>query len=199
MSNPITFRAMEDADQPMLRQWRNDPEVARHLYSGGAITPEEHAAWWERTKQDTASRYWIICLDGTPVGAVNLANIDPEEKTASWACYLADPAIRRRGIGLYVEFCLLAYAFSVLRLSALHCEALVSNEVACTLQESIGFERIVMLKDRCIKDGVPQNAIAYRMASVAWSTEHRPRLENRLRRKGIEPVAALPPLGKDVL
>jgi UDP-4-amino-4,6-dideoxy-N-acetyl-beta-L-altrosamine N-acetyltransferase len=65
--------------------WRNAPEVSAYLYTDAIISPEAHARWLTAALDDFNRRYWIIEMDGTPVGLANLYDIDPIHGRCSWA------------------------------------------------------------------------------------------------------------------
>ena len=77
MSEPprITLRTPVTADRDRLREWRNLPEISRWMYSDHAISAEEHARWFEAALKDPRRCYWIIEVDGAPVGLANLYDI----------------------------------------------------------------------------------------------------------------------------
>ena len=51
---------------------------------------------------NASGSYWIIELEGRPVGLANVVDIDFKERTATWAFYLAHKATRGKGVGLFV-------------------------------------------------------------------------------------------------
>ena len=47
MSGPrVNLRDVTDADRDRLRDWRNQPDVARWMYTDAVIGPEDHARWF---------------------------------------------------------------------------------------------------------------------------------------------------------
>ena len=93
----VRLRDLSPDDSDRLLAWRNLAEVARWMYSDHEITREEHDRWFAGIAGDAGRRYWIIELDGEPVGLANLADISPANRKASWAYYLASPTVRGRG------------------------------------------------------------------------------------------------------
>ena len=61
-------------------------------------------------------RYWIIELEGPPVGLANLYDISVLHRRAYWAFYLASPEVRGRGVGSFAERFVIRHAFEELRL-----------------------------------------------------------------------------------
>jgi UDP-4-amino-4,6-dideoxy-N-acetyl-beta-L-altrosamine N-acetyltransferase len=182
----VSLRALDAADAARLLAWRNSPEVARHMYSDHVIAPEEHTAWLAGALADPRRRYWIIELDGAPVGLANLYDIEPIHRRCSWAYYLADPATRGRGVGTYVEYFVLTYVFDRLNLNKLCCEVFLANEAVWKMHESFGFEREGLYRDHIMKAGKFEDVVALAMRAAAWR-EKKPALRERLTEKGFTP------------
>jgi UDP-4-amino-4,6-dideoxy-N-acetyl-beta-L-altrosamine N-acetyltransferase len=131
--------------------WRNGPDVARWMYSDHQIGEAEHARWLDAALDKPDRLYWIIELDGAPVGLANLARIDPDASRCEWAFYLADPAVRGRGVGAAVEYLVLRHVFETLQLNKLWCEVLADNAGVVRLHERFGFTREAHFRDHVRK------------------------------------------------
>ena len=92
----VALKPLAEADRDRLLAWRNLPEIARWMYSDHVIGADEHARWFAGALADPGRRYWIITVDGEPVGLANLYDIDRQLGRAAWAYYLADPGVRER-------------------------------------------------------------------------------------------------------
>src|ERR1700742_1849349 len=123
------------------------------MYTAHLISPEEHARWFAGLEGDETRRYWIIELDGRPVGLANLADFDRRNQRCAWAYYLADPATRGLGLGSYVEFWVLQYVFEGLKFAKLWCEVLISNEPVWRLHEPFGFTVEARFRGHIAKTG----------------------------------------------
>jgi UDP-4-amino-4,6-dideoxy-N-acetyl-beta-L-altrosamine N-acetyltransferase len=186
-SDDISFRRIDEADLARIRAWRNSPDVARFMYSDHEISDQEHRAWFDRVRRDPTASYWIIELAGRPVGLANIVDIDFARKSASWAFYIADPRTRGKGVGQFVEYCVLSCVFDHWQLDALNCQVLASNPDVSALHVGVGFREVARLPGRVIRDGSPIDALAYSMDRTSWASTHRQRLEERIQAKGREP------------
>lgn len=135
----VALRRLQMQDIARVREWRNLPDVARYMYTDHHISEGEHARWFGDALDRADRRYWIIELDGKPVGLANLVEISDRHRRASWAFYLADPAVRGRGVGSFTERFILRYAFEDLGLHKLCCEVLGSNEAVVAMHQKFGF------------------------------------------------------------
>lgn len=191
MSAPeVRLRGVEASDRDRLLAWRNMPEVAAWMYSDHVISPEEHARWFAAATADPARRYWIIEMDGAPVGLANLADISREHRKCAWAYYLADPAVRGKGVGSFVEFCVIDHVFGGLGLNKLNCEVLIENEAVWKLHESFGFQREALFRAHVWKAGQPRDVVGLGLLADDWARQ-RPVSAERLAAKGFDLAAAV--------
>lgn len=181
----IELRSVLDADSPRLLAWRNMPEVSAWMYSDHVISPAEHDRWFAAAMADEARRYWIIELDGRPVGLANLYDLSRAHRRCAWAYYLADPATRGKGVGAFVEFWMIEHVFRDEGLNKLWCEVLIANEPVWRLHESFGFRREALFRAHVFKNGEPQDVVGLGLLAADWA-EVRPASLERLRQKGFD-------------
>jgi UDP-4-amino-4,6-dideoxy-N-acetyl-beta-L-altrosamine N-acetyltransferase len=183
MAAHVTLRPLNAQDQDRLLAWRNAPEVAAYMYSDHPITPDEHARWFAAIAGDKRRDYRIIEVDGAPVGLANFYDIDRAQGRAAWAFYLADPAVRGRGVGAYVEYLMIERAFGELGLRKLWCEVLASNAAVWKLHAKFGFQQEARLRAHVVKNGEPQDVIGLGLLWDEWVAA-RPGAIERLVRLG---------------
>jgi len=179
----VALRPVTPADSERLHVWRNQPDVARWMYTDHLISAEEHARWFAAAMADPSRLYWIIELDGEPVGLANLADISLANRKCAWAYYLASPSVRGKGVGAYVEFWMIEHVFKDLGLDKLCCEVLVENEAVWKIHESFGFRREAHYRHHVWKAGVPHDAYGLALLAEDWARA-RAESADRLRAKG---------------
>jgi len=165
----VGLRRLEAGDSDRVLAWRNLPEIRRWMYTDHVIAQAEHDRWFAAAQADETRRYWIIELDGRPVGLANLVDISRAHRKATWAYYLADPAVRGRGVGAYTEFFVIEHVFGVLKLNKLWCEVLVENEAVWKLHEAFGFRREALLRHHVWKDGQPADVVGLGLLAQDWA------------------------------
>ena len=193
----VGFSRLTESELDRVRNWRNSPDVARFMYNDRAITALEHRQWFERVSRDPAVSYWLIELDGEPVGLANVVDLNFARKSASWAFYLADPRTRGRGVGQYVEYCVLDCVFDYWRLETLNCQVLASNPDVIALHKGVGFKEVGQIPERVVRDGQPIDAFALAMSRGDWLAANRERLQARIQAKGREPLPLLADLERE--
>jgi UDP-4-amino-4,6-dideoxy-N-acetyl-beta-L-altrosamine N-acetyltransferase len=179
----VELRPLRSKDSDRLLRWRNSPEVAAYMYTDHEISPDEHARWFAGIEGDPKRAYWIIEMDGEPVGLANLYDIDPTHGRCAWAYYLAEPQVRGRGVGSFVEYAMIEKVFGEFGLHKLWCEVLASNEAVWKLHEGFGFRQEACLRDHVVKNGRRQDVLGLGLLARDWA-ERRSAARDRLVSKG---------------
>ncbi len=179
----VELRPLAPEDRDRLLDWRNSPAVARYMFADAAITPEEHARWFAGIAGDARRAYWIIEIDGAPAGLANLYDIDRANRRCTWGSYLAEPKMRGKGVGSYVEYLIIDRVFGELGLEKLWCEVLAFNEVAWKLHLSFGFQIEARLRRHVVNAGEPQEVLGLGLLREDWARV-RPAQRERLTAKG---------------
>lgn len=164
----VRLRPLEIDDADRVLAWRNSPAVAPYMYSDHPITADEHRAWIARAAAGGDRRYWIVMLDGQPVGLANVVAIDPRNSRCEWAYYLADPATRGRGVGATVEYLVLGFVFERLGLNRLWCEVFVDNDAVWKMHESFGFAREALFRQHIRKGERFHDVVGLGMLAAEW-------------------------------
>jgi UDP-4-amino-4,6-dideoxy-N-acetyl-beta-L-altrosamine N-acetyltransferase len=172
----VSLRPFRLDDIGRVLAWRNLPEVAAYMYSDHRISESEHARWFASAMSDETKRYWIIELDGDPVGVANLYDISAAHKRAYWAFYLADQRVRGRGVGSATERFVMRHAFVDLGLDKLCCEVLATNEGVVKMHQRYGFQVDGTLRRHVIKgeDRVDVQTLSLlrdEWAASRWATD----------------------------
>ena len=173
MSDPIGsvgFRPLGLDDVTRVLGWRNLPEVATYMYTDHRISDAEHARWFAAAMNDETKRYWIIELDGEPVGLANLYDISILQRRASWAFYLADDRVRGKGVGSTTERFVMRHVFTELGLDKLCCEVLASNEGVVKMHERYGFQVDGVLRRHVVKAGERIDVVSMSLLRDEWAT-----------------------------
>jgi UDP-4-amino-4,6-dideoxy-N-acetyl-beta-L-altrosamine N-acetyltransferase len=173
--------SLNDADT--LLRWRNDPEVARYLYSDHAIGMAEHRAWIERQMVSETSRYWTIRYEGVPMGLAGIYDKSPHNRRCHWMFYLGNPASRGKGIGTLVEFSILDHVFRTLNYQKLSCEVLTFNESVIALHKTYGFQQECLLRRHVLKAGQWCDVIGLAILDHEWE-DRRPAMIARMGQRG---------------
>jgi len=137
------LRPITGADLQDLLRWRNHPRVRRAMVTKHRISPEEHAAWWRKTRADKTKQWCIYEENGEPLAVASFFRLDVGEKTGWWGFYLCDysesSSSRRLLVWQRVEEAIIQHAFENLGLRLLVCETLKDNQPVIYLHKKFGF------------------------------------------------------------
>jgi UDP-4-amino-4,6-dideoxy-N-acetyl-beta-L-altrosamine N-acetyltransferase len=167
-----------------VMEWRNNPDVARYMYQSDPIARDVHDAWFTRLLSAQDRQGWAIVMDGKPVGAAFVTEIDTHSRHASWAFYLADPDTRGRGVGSAVEYLVLEHAFTGLGLHKLCCQVLSFNQAVVSMHKKFGFVQEGLLREHWLRDGQWLDVHKLAMFEATW-TERRAGFAEKLRARGL--------------
>lgn len=172
-----TLREIDEADLPLVLEWRNAEDVRNNMYTNHVISIDEHRSWWESQKNNPRTRLLICELDGSAVGVITFTNYTGPEGIATWAFYSGDRA--RKGVGVAMEVAALNYAFDNLRVRKLECEVLDFNSSVIRFHLRHGFRVEGILREGYVRDGKPYDV--YRLAMLArdWYKFIKPTIESK--------------------
>lgn len=142
---PSTLRAMHENDLDLVLGWRNHPDVREHMFTRHAIAPQEHRAWFERSRVDAQRHLLIYEASGVPLGFVSFA-VGSHAQVADWGFYAAPNA--PKGTGQHMGCAALDHAFGPLALHKVCGRALETNEASVRLHSRLGFQREGLLREQ---------------------------------------------------
>jgi UDP-2,4-diacetamido-2,4,6-trideoxy-beta-L-altropyranose hydrolase len=93
----LSMRPAQRSDEALLLEWANDPQVRANAFTGGAIAPAGHAAWFAARLARPGDCCILIAESaaGVPVGQVRF-----DREDAQWTIgYSLDAAFRGWGLG----------------------------------------------------------------------------------------------------
>lgn len=186
----VNLRPLRLEDSAQVLNWRNSDAVAAHMYTEHKIEPDEHQRWLKGALALEDRCYWIIEADDLPVGLASIAKIDTIARRCDLGHYLADPAVRGKGVGACVEYLILQQVFEVRKLNKLWCEVLIENERAWRLHMEFGFRREAHFRAHVWKGGRFRDVLGFGLLAEEWATL-RPACTARLRVRGVDPTALI--------
>lgn len=177
----MKLRELRAEDEEMVRQWRNQPDVAEHMYNDEAITVEGHARWFQAALHDHRRRYWVFEHHGEGVGLGNFYDLDKKHRRANSAMYIARADLRGTGVGALAEYGLFVQAFDVLGLNKVMCEVLETNNRMINSNKAFGVVQEGILRQHVFKHGKPHNVVLMSVLHGEWLAR-REKLAERLAR-----------------
>lgn len=158
----LVIRPSRWDDTDTFYEWELLPEVTKFFSIRDNQSKEDVVRKYVADSDDPKARQFTICLKaGTPgipeaggrmIGRIVLADIEDEWKAEIWRIYIADAALRGRGLGKEAMLAMMKYCFEELNLKRLYLDHYTGNP-ASFLYQSLGFKYEGVLRDNCRKNG----------------------------------------------
>lgn len=158
----LMIRPSRWEDLDTFYEWELLPEVTKFFSIRDNQSKEDVVRKYVADSDDPKARQFTICLKaGTPgipeaggrmIGRIVLADIEDEWKAEIWRIYIADTALRGRGLGKEAMLAMMKYCFEELNLKRLYLDHYTGNP-ASFLYQSLGFKYEGVLRDNCRKNG----------------------------------------------
>lgn len=168
----FTLRPMSDNDLNLVRQWRNSERVRANMYTDHLITANEHQEWFSKAKDDPRSRYFVFEHKGTPVGVVNIVQIDDRNKKCYWGFYLGDTTAPKTS-GPAMEYLALEYMFNILKMRKVCCEVFVFNEPVIKLHKKFGFVEEGKFVGHVLKNNNYEDVVSLAIFNDTWNSMYK--------------------------
>lgn len=134
-------------------EWERDPAVTEFFSIEERQSREELSRKYFADLSDPGARqFTILSKNGKYIGRIVLADIIEGWKGEIWRIYIADPALRGKGLGTEAMRCMMDYCFRELRLRRLYLDFYTGNP-AEYMYRKLGFSEEGVLRNNCRKNG----------------------------------------------
>jgi len=160
---------IQKSDLEQIIKWRMMPEITRYMYTDPILTLEIQEQWFSSLIGNDKVKYWMIQIDRTKIGVLNLSGIDYLNKRASWAYYIGDTSFRGKGIATILECNIYDYVFNVLNLNKLCCEVFTFNEKVISIHQKFGSVIEGTFKQHIYKNGKLYDIVSMAITKDKWN------------------------------
>lgn len=161
-----TLHPLTEADLPLVRAWRNHPDVRCQMFNNHEIGEDEHRAWFASQQADATRRLWVFRRDGQPLGFVHLNNVRPGGES-EWGFYAAPGA--PRGTGGALGRAALARAFQDEALHKVCGKVLATNTASLAFHRRLGFTDEGVLHQQQRADGTYHDVHCFGLLQADWA------------------------------
>lgn len=134
------YVVLSDEEKLQMLEWRNHEDIRKNMYNTQPIALDNHLMFIKSLETRTDRYYWMVCVDGKPIGSMNIVDVDINKGTAELGYYMA-PEFLGVGDGVFFIYNVLAFAFDVLELVSLYGATNIANKAAAYIDEYYGFVR----------------------------------------------------------
>jgi UDP-4-amino-4,6-dideoxy-N-acetyl-beta-L-altrosamine N-acetyltransferase len=156
----VPFPKLNPDEKEKVREWRNNENIRKWMYSDHLITKEEHDGFINKLEKDNKKFYWIVKDNNTTIGVIYIYNVDLKNKNAYFGLY-ANLKCEKKGKGSLLGETAKKIAFQIMKLHSLRLEVLEDNEIAKNLYNKLGFEKEGVLKQAVFKDSNWKDVLVY--------------------------------------
>ncbi len=135
----VVLRLMEQRDLDVILAWRNRAEARVWFKNSDKIAFDAHIAWYEKYLLKEDDYFFLVEVNGVPVGQCAIYGIDNDARRAEVGRFLVAPEMA--GNGYIGRSCaeLVRFGAEVLKLSYLFLEVMEQNTKAIRLYTRQGF------------------------------------------------------------
>jgi len=145
-SRRMKMRATTSDDAKCLSDWYSQAELMKHVgFEAGYIVSEEDLIKRINNQKINEKLLMLTLLDDTPIGECHYKNI--KGASCEVGIKIGDLSYQGKGYGKEGLQMLLAHLFGVLGMKMIFTDALVENERAISLYQSVGFKTTGTNKD----------------------------------------------------
>jgi UDP-4-amino-4,6-dideoxy-N-acetyl-beta-L-altrosamine N-acetyltransferase len=149
-------------------EWRMRPDITKHMCTDPQLTLEGQRKWFAKLSSDPSQCYWVVEINGKPVGVVNLTSIDCQSRMCVWGYYIADLSARSLKLAMFLELNVYDFVFERLGLNRLYGYILDENMAIMRLHERCGSKVEGTLRQHIRKYGVYHDLIAVGILAEEW-------------------------------
>lgn len=164
----VTLREIREDDLENIMRWRMDPDITKFMNTNPKLTLEGQKKWLASIRENADVRYWLIEVEGTPAGVINLTGLTKEDGNLGWAYYVGEKRLRSMKTALSLEMNMYDYAFDVLHKNAVYGDVFSLNQGVIALHKICGCEVVEEKKNHVCKEGVFYDVTFMRMSAENW-------------------------------
>jgi UDP-2,4-diacetamido-2,4,6-trideoxy-beta-L-altropyranose hydrolase/UDP-4-amino-4,6-dideoxy-N-acetyl-beta-L-altrosamine N-acetyltransferase len=164
----VSLKLLTEKEIELLMEWRMRPDITRYMNTDPVLTLEGQLAWLDKIKTDPSRRDWIVYIEETPIGYVNLTDIDMVNGRCGWGWFLAGQEHRSLQMATFLEWNLYDYAFGHLGLHKLCSETFTDNRFVVMLHRLCGSTEEGILRQHICKNGIYYDVSVASILASEW-------------------------------
>ena len=164
----VSMTLLREEDLEFVMDWRMRPNITEYLNTDPVLTIEKQKQWFDKVRESTTQKNWIINYDNTPIGLINVFDIDDENSRCSWGYYIAEKEYRSLLLAMYLEWSLYDYVFDTLKLHKLCNETFLENKQVIKLHILCGGKEDGVMRDHICKNGIYHDISVGSILAQEW-------------------------------
>lgn len=170
----------ESEDGKKLAEWLNDGETAQFLGSSQGNTSSTEDEWLRASGSNKENLVWMIYIDGTMIGDVDLHRINYVDRHAEIGLLIGDKNFWRKGLATAIEVTILEYSFQNVTgggLNKITAGVFKDNVASKRAVEKIGFHQAGLIRDEIWRNGRWHDVYIFEMLAGEWAKKRESAME----------------------
>lgn len=165
----VALRKIREGDLENIMRWRMAEEITRYMNTNPKLTLEGQKKWLAGVRENPNVHYWLIEIQGTPAGVINLTGLENPDGDLGWAYYVGEKRLRSLKTALSLEMSMYDYVFDELHKRAVYSDVFTLNQGVIQLHKLCGCEVVEEKKGHICKEGVLYDVTFLRMTAERWN------------------------------
>lgn len=162
----ISFKELQESDMELVLKWRISAHVSDSMFTEVEEDLAMQIKWFNKMVRDDSVRYWLVYFNQNPVGVVNLAEIDHDNKRCTAGYYIGDLSFK--GLGAMIPPFLYNYVFLELGFNKIYGLVLSSNLAILRIHKLHGFRIVGILESHVQKGKDLQDVVVIELLAEKW-------------------------------
>lgn len=155
-------------DLPVVRAWRNHPDIKQYMFSQHKIEEKEHLAWFEEYKDNPLKSLNVYEAAGEIKGFLQLQKKSRDSNVFEWGFYINPEAVR--GTGTKMVQLALKKVFIEMQGIKVVGEVLAFNLPSIELHKKLGFKQEGFLRQHHFMNGQYYDVNYFGLLKSEWMT-----------------------------
>ncbi len=164
----VTLREIWTEDLENIMRWRMDEDITRYMNTNPKLTLEGQKKWLAGIRENADVGYWMIEVDETAAGVINLTGLENPDGEIGWGYYVGEKRLRSIKTALSLEMSMYDYAFDTLKKKAVYGDVFSLNKGVIQLHRICGCEVVEEKKAQVCKEGVWYDVTYLCMTADRW-------------------------------
>lgn len=162
------LRAASVADAWFIDKLRQDSDLSRFLHSASPGV-EAQESWLRDQMQRLDDFYFVVerVRDLEPVGLISLYEINRAIGEGEWGRWVVRP---NSFCAIESVMLVLRFGFEEIGLQSLFCRTLLANRQVLSFHDSLGLEKVSILENYAVINGLAHDAIEHRLDFSRWES-----------------------------
>lgn len=168
--NKIKFRKITKKDLPILKKWRNSPQIWQFNTQFTLLNMKNQEEWFSDLKTNSSRKMYFVTIEKQPVAICGFIHI--ENKNADIAIIIGDKKFRGKGLGTKILDMLLKLGFDKYNLHRIGAEVLKNNIESQKFFLKMNFTYEATFRDKIWRQDKWQDIIVYSILLTEWKKNY---------------------------